>query len=63
LINAVSIALTPSWNLSFEATKSVSELTSKTTALLSFEAAITTPSAATLSAFLAALAIPFSLSH
>jgi hypothetical protein len=63
LSRASLIASTPSLNLSFEATKSVSELTSNTTALLSFEAAIETPSAATLPAFLAAFAIPFSLSH
>jgi hypothetical protein len=60
---AFLIISTPSWNFSFEATKSVSELTSNTTDLLSFEAAIETPSAATLSAFLAALAIPFFLSQ
>ena len=63
LIKAFEIVLINSLNSSFLATKSVSEFTSITTALLPFIRILTSPSAAILSAFLAALEIPFSLNH
>ncbi|SYV97426.1 Uncharacterised protein [Mycoplasmopsis edwardii] len=50
-------------NLSFLATKSVSELISTKTACFSFPTAITAPSAAILPAFLAAFTIPFSFNQ
>src|SRR6202050_3929254 len=54
-----AIILTRPWNSSLRATKSVSELTSTTTALFAASATPMRPSAATRPAFLAALAKPF----
>ena len=55
-------ACTNSWNTSFLATKSVSELTSTTTAVFPSIATFAIPSAAILAAFFSALAAPLFLS-
>ena len=57
------IVFTKFWNSSFLATKSVSEFTSIITALLPSIKIAAVPSAAILSAFLAAFEIPFSRSQ
>lgn len=64
LFNIVlATSFTKFWNFSFLATKSVSQLISRITALLPSVITVDNPSAAILPAFLAALAIPFSLNH
>ncbi len=55
----LAIIFTRPWNRSLRATKSVSELTSTTTPLVPLMATPTRPSAATRSAFFAALDRPF----
>ena len=54
-------ACTNSWNVAFLATKSVSELTSTTTAVLPSDATLVIPSAAILPAFFSTLAAPLFL--
>ena len=57
-------AFTNCWNVSFLATKSVSELTSTTAAVLSsFTTTVQRPSAAILLAFFSAFACPFFLKY
>lgn len=60
-LNAVSITLTKYWNISFLATKSVSQLSSIRAALFSFWANASNPSAAVLADFFDARTFPLFL--